>query len=130
MLPFSETPFNRELRFALREQHDGSAEVAAPIQPWFEQENGVIHGGVLASLADTAAVYAVRPSVGANERMTGIEFKINFVRAATPHDGDLVARARTIRRGQSIAVCEASVFQRDHIVATGLFTYMIAPTLL
>ena len=124
MLPFEETPFNRALGLELRDQSDGTCEVIAPLQAWFEQENGVIHGGVLSSLADTAAVYAVRPTLGPNERMTGIEFKINFVRAATPDDV-LVARARVVRRGRSIAVCDVGVYQRDQMVATGLFTYLI-----
>jgi uncharacterized protein (TIGR00369 family) len=127
MLPFDETPFNRALGFQLRNQSGGMAEVIAPMQPWFAQENGVIHGGVLSSLADTAGVYAVRATLESKERMTGIEFKINFVRAATCDDV-LVARGRLVRRGRSIAVCDVGVYQRDELVATGLFTYLISGT--
>jgi uncharacterized protein (TIGR00369 family) len=124
VLSFDETPFNRALGFELRRRHDGEAEVAVVMQPWFVQENGVIHGGVISSLADTAAVYALRPEEGSTERMTGVEFKINFLQAATAAAGELVARAKTLRRGRTIGVCEVNVHQGDTLIATGLFTYI------
>ena len=128
MLSFDETPFNRALGFELRRRDGGEAEVAVGMQPWFVQENGVIHGGVISSIADTAAVYALRPQDGSTERMTGVEFKINFLQAATADAGELVARAKTLRRGRSIGVCEVGVFQGEKLVATGLFTYIFLNT--
>lgn len=124
MLSFDETPFNRALGFELRHRHDGEAEVAMVMQPWFVQENGVTHGGVISSIADTAALYALRPEDGSPERMTGVEFKINFLRAATAAAGEIVARAKTLRRGRTIGVCEVNVYQGGVLVATGLFTYI------
>jgi uncharacterized protein (TIGR00369 family) len=122
MLSFHETPFNRAIGFELRSRADGAAEVAVAIQPWFLQENNVVHGGVISSLADTAAVYALRGTD--DERLTGVEFKINFLQAATPSAGELLARARTIRKGRSIGVCEVSVRQGEQFIATGIFTYL------
>ena len=121
MHSFDETPLNRALGFQLRSLTDGRAEIAMPIQPWFFQENGIVHGGVITSLADTASVYAA----GGPKGMVGIEFKLNFLKAAAPDGAELVARASIVRKGRTIAVSEVDVFQRDDRIATGLFTFLI-----
>ena len=46
-------PFNEHLRFELVEAAGDRAVLRMPTQPWFAQEMGVVHGGVIASLADT-----------------------------------------------------------------------------
>ena len=122
MLPFADVPFNRALAFELVESAAGTAVIREALQPWFAQENGVVHGGIISSVADTAAVYALRSSGDA--AMTGVEFKINFLRAARLDGGDLVARAKTVRRGRTIGVVDVDVFQGEEHIATGLFTYV------
>ncbi|MCU1347898.1 MAG: thioesterase superfamily protein [Acidobacteria bacterium] len=122
---FSSVPFNQALGFELVSTSGGSAEVRLPLQPWFEQEVSVVHGGIITSLADTTAVYAVMPQLGADRTMTGIEFKMNFTRAATMSGGPLIAKSRTVRLGNTIAVCAVDVSQRDRLVATGLFTFLV-----
>ena len=124
MFAFDETPFNRALRFEMR--RDGAAtEVTMPIEEWFKQETGVVHGGIIASLADTAAVYALRPMLAESEQMTSIEFKINFLRPARMQDGPVVARAVVVKRGKTVGLCDVDVRQNGQIVAKGLFTYIV-----
>jgi len=122
---FSAVPFNEALGFELVSAEAGSAEMRLRLQPWFEQEVSVVHGGIITSLADTTAVYAVMPQLGAHRTMTGIEFKMNFTRAATMSGGPLTAKSRTVRLGNTIAVCAVDVSQRDRLVATGLFTFLV-----
>lgn len=124
MRSFDDTPFNRELGFTLVEYGDGRASVAAGVSPWFLQENGVVHGGVLAALADTAGVYALRGDAGFTGALTGVELKINFLEAAYPDRGPLVATARVLRRGRTLGICEAHVKQHEILVATALLTYL------
>jgi uncharacterized protein (TIGR00369 family) len=66
------------------------------------QEYGVVHRGILSALADTAAVYTVHPFLSKAQRMTSIEFKINFLSGATPDRGDVVANAGLVRRGRTV----------------------------
>lgn len=127
MLSFSETPFNRALRFELLSQDESATEVAMPIQEWFSQENAVVHGGIIASLADTAAVHAITGSLKESQQMTGVEFKINFLRPARMDGGQLVARAVIVRRGRTISLCDVDVRQDGQVVAKGLFTYITFP---
>jgi len=75
------------------------------------QEYGVVHGGVIAALA-------------AGERMTSIEFKLNFTAGAKPDGEPLVATARPAKIGRTVAVVQVDVHQDATLVATGLFTYL------
>jgi uncharacterized protein (TIGR00369 family) len=122
---FSTVPINRLLGLELRSFDRGSATVAMrPGEP-LTQEYGVVHGGVLATLADTAAVYALHPFLAPGERMTSIELKVNFLAPATPARGEVVATSAVVRRGRTIAVARVDVRQADHQVLTGLFTTII-----
>jgi uncharacterized protein (TIGR00369 family) len=89
------------------------------------QEYGVVHGGIISALADTAAVYTIHPFLGPNDRMTSVEFKVNFLAGATPGRGEIVAQARLIRKGKTVAVVQVDVHQAEVHVATGLFTYIV-----
>ena len=124
--PFGDVPANRHLRFRLVEHSDTAALVAMEAAPEFEQETGVIHGGILTALADTAAVYCFMPRLAPDERMIGVELKINFLRPALVGRGDVTAKAAVVRRGRRLGVCDVDVYQGDSHIAKGLFTYMFA----
>ena len=124
---FSTVPLNLLLGLELRGCSPDGATVVLPPQSSVAQEYGVVHGGILAALADTAAVYALYPSLGDEERMTSIEFKVNFLSAAAPDRGEIVAQSSVIRKGRSIAVLRVDVRQEEQLVLTGIFTYFIVP---
>jgi uncharacterized protein (TIGR00369 family) len=124
MKPFSSVPVNLHLGLVLSEQGAGVAVVTmAPGEQW-TQETGVIHGGLVATLADTAAVYALRSGLPSGHIMTSIEFKLNFLSPARADKGTLVARARVVRQGRRVGVCDVDVEQAALVVAKGLFTYL------
>jgi uncharacterized protein (TIGR00369 family) len=136
-------PSNRLLGLVVREQWDGGATVTMAPRPELAQEYGVVHGGFLAALADTAAVYALLPKVATGERMTSIEFKVNFLAPADPAGGELVAKATIVKAGKTVRVATVDVHQQPPAagasssagaaksaarhVLTGLFTYAVIP---
>jgi len=122
---FAAVPVNRHLGFELRAWGDSGAVVVLVPRPEHAQEYGVVHGGLLSTLADTAAVYTIQPGLAAGERMTSIEFKVNFLAAARPDGGEIVGTATLVRRGRSVAVVQVDVRQGDVHVLTGIFTYLI-----
>ena len=124
---FDAVPVNRHFGFALRAHDASGAEVAFTPRPEHGQEFGVVHGAILSALADTAAVYAILPGLAADERMTSIEFKVNFLAAARPGGGEVVARSAMVRRGRTVAVVRSDVWQGETHLLTGLFTYVILP---
>ncbi len=91
------------------------------------QEEGIIHGAIVAALADTAAVYTFHPDLPADVTMTSIEFKLNFLSPALGDGGTLTARSSVVRKGKKIGVCDVEVTQGERLVAKGLFTYLFFP---
>lgn len=122
---FARVESNRLFHLRIVSHTGARAEIAMPVKRAFTQEGGVVHGGLVTLVADTAAVYALLPELPAGQTMTSIELKMNFLRPALPDRGELVARAAVVRRGRRVGVCEVDVFQADTAVATGLFTYLI-----
>ncbi len=122
---FQSTPSNQLFDFRLLSEDDGHAEILMPLKATYLQEEGVVHGGIISSLADTAAVYAILPALVDGEGLTSIEFKVNFLRSVHVDAGDLRARAHVVKRGRTIALVDVDVVQQEHLVAKGLFTYLI-----
>ena len=121
---FEKTAVNRLLGLELLATSDEYAEVRLPVRDEIIQETGVVQGGILSSLADVAAVYALAHSLPKDKTIAGVEFKMNFLRPALPGGGDVLARGEIIRRGGTIGLCRVTLTQDGREVATGLFTYL------
>jgi uncharacterized protein (TIGR00369 family) len=81
-----------------------------------DPDRGYAHGGVLASLIDLAADYAVAARLGRGAPT--VDMRVDYHRAAMP--GPLIARASVIKVGGTLATAEARVFdERDELVASG-----------
>lgn len=93
------------------------------------QQDGFIHAGVMASMADHTAGYASYTTVTSAYRILTIEFKINYLR---PAKGNLLrCRANVIRNGRKIKVVEADVLivsqGEETLVSKGMFTQIAVP---
>ncbi len=92
------------------------------------QETGIVHGALLTAVADTASVYVLHPDLPEGYTMASIEFKMNFLRPAQIGRGRIHARAKALRRGRTVGVCEVELQQGNALVAKGLFTYLFWKT--
>jgi uncharacterized protein (TIGR00369 family) len=84
---------------------------------------GLVHGGVLATLVDMAMGLAVRTVVGETRRHVTIEMTVHYLRPAAP--GKLHAVGTTQRVGRRIAFADGTVFDsNDRILvrATGAYS--------
>jgi len=77
------------------------------IQAHHRQQDGFIHAGVMATMADHTAGYAAFTTVPEMYQILTIEFKINFLKPA--HGDTLICRARIIREGRQIIIAESEV---------------------
>ena len=80
------------------------------IEEHHRQQDGFIHAGVMVTMADHTAGYAAYTMIPEDHRILTVEFKVNFLR---PAYGDaLVCRAKVIKPGRRLLVCESEVFDR------------------
>ncbi|MDP3760709.1 MAG: PaaI family thioesterase [Ramlibacter sp.] len=84
----------------------GRAQLSVPLSPQLLQQDGFVHGGVLAYLADNCLTYAGGSVLG---KVLTSEFKINYIRPAKDADR-LVAVATVVGSGKTQAVCRCDVF--------------------
>jgi len=84
----------------------GTATVRLPFRPDFQRspDSPQIHGGVIAALADIAGDYALAVSLGGG--VPTIDLRVDYLR---PAEGDLVAMARTIKKGRTIGVVDVEI---------------------
>ncbi|MDZ7695790.1 MAG: PaaI family thioesterase [Deltaproteobacteria bacterium] len=78
------------------------------IKEHHRQQDGFIHAGVMATMADHTAGYSAFTIVSPDYQILTIEFKINFLRPA--HGDELICRAKVIREGKQIIISESEVF--------------------
>lgn len=95
-------------------------------KPELQQAGGLVHGGAIASLMDTAGVFAIK--AGGDPGTPGIPtitMTVNYL--APARQIDLIAEARVIRRGRSIVFAEATVFSPNRdLIASAHIVYKIA----
>ena len=70
---------------------------------------GSVHGGVLATMLDTAAACSVHSTLAAGEAYTSLDLSVKFLRPATVASGRLRATGRVVQRGRRTALAEAQV---------------------
>lgn len=92
----------------LDEVSPGLAQISLPYRPELSQQHGFFHGGVVGTIADSAAGYAGFSLMPADASVLTVEYKLNLI---APADGDkLIARGKVIRPGKSLVVTEADIF--------------------
>jgi len=106
----------------------GEVHLAFPFAPQFCQQNGFLHAGAIASVADSANGYAAYSLAPPGTDVLAVEFKINLL---APARGEgFLACGRVIRPGRTLTVCQADVFTtaaERTLVATMLSTIIVRP---
>ena len=85
----------------------GFVEVHLPFSQAASQQHGFFHGGMVATIADTASGFASYTVCAEDEECLSAEFKVNFL---APARGDLmIARGHVIKDGRMLIIAEATV---------------------
>ena len=107
----------------------GEVDLRLPYSSALCQQNGYLHAGAIASVADSANGYAAYSLAPADTDVLAVEFKINLL--APAQGSHFVARGRVVRPGRTLTVCLAEVFAQDGaqeaLIATMLSTIIIRP---
>ena len=75
--------------------------------------SGTVHGGLAATLLDSAMGLAIRTMLDKGFAQTTLEFKISLVRPVTPQTGLVKAEGRVISCGRRIGTAEGTLADKD-----------------
>lgn len=118
------SPYYQLLGIEIVKMRKGHATLQIRFRKELTHALGRMHGGAIASLADSAVAMALITLVDPSDRITTIEFKVNFV--APVEAGRLTAQAKILHRGGKTAVGDVEVLnEKGTLVAKVIATYSI-----
>ena len=120
---FADVPFAKLLGIEVVEMERGVAVLRLDVRDELRQNNGIIHGGVTASLIDTASAFAILTMLEPNQTTTTVDLTIHYLRPLVK--GQAQARARVLRAGRRVIVVAVDVLnEAETLAATALTTYI------
>jgi uncharacterized protein (TIGR00369 family) len=124
---FGRQSFMATLGATIDRLEPGAVDLRLPYSPGLCQQNGYVHAGAIASVADSANGYAACTLAPPGTDVLAVEFKINLL--APARGSHFIVSGRVVRPGRTLTVCLAEVFAhgRDEpaLVATMLSTIII-----
>ena len=107
----------------------GHFEAQLQVQPEHMQQDGFVHAGLMATLADHTAGYSAYTTVPEDISILTIEFKINYFKPAVGKM--IICRSKVINKGKKIIVSESEVFSvadgKEKLVCKANVTLMAVP---
>jgi len=101
-------PFEQLLRMEIIEASEGCATLKMPFLVDFAQGSGLMHGGALVSLADTAVVMSIKSMVPVGTQFVTTSLSAEFLHAVKL--GVVTAKAKATCQGGSKWKGEATVY--------------------
>src|SRR5512134_2187151 len=100
-------PVMRLLDFTLVEAEEGRVTFALEPREFHYNMLGSMHGGVIATLLDSAAGCAVHSTLPAGIAYTTLDLKVTYLRAVTAESGPMRCEGRVLHVGGRVAMAEA-----------------------
>ena len=124
----NQSPYFSLLSMEIKDLEWGSSVLEVKLGEKHLQPFGYVHGGVIASVMDATAFWAVFPQVEEGMGLTTVEIKVNFL--APVQKGKLVAKGRCIKIGKTLALGDATIYdEKGNLIPHGTATMMIVPNL-
>lgn len=125
-------PFVRSLGMELEAFDDAAVSISMPYDPRLvgDSSTGVMHGGTMFALMDSACGTAVMAHPTRPQITATLDLRLEYFRAATPGQR-ILARAECYHMTRSVAFVRATAWDEDEsrpvATATGVFTVTPAP---
>ena len=121
------TAFYRWVGIELIDASPGHAEIAFEAGPQHVNLQGLVHGGMLATLADTAMGLAVRTSLEPGRRHVTAQLSMEFLSPGKA--GRIIARGHTVKIGRQLGFAECKVVDaRGRVLARAHSTLSVTAT--
>jgi uncharacterized protein (TIGR00369 family) len=126
---FDSQPAMQSLGISIARLEPGEVDLAMPYAAAWTQQNGFVHAGIITAGLDNACGIAAFTLMPANSDILTVEFKTNLL---APAKGDrFVFRARVVKPGRTLTVCDAQAFAEqggsENLIATMTGTLMALP---
>lgn len=106
------SPFARWFQAQILRKAEGVAELALEVREEFFQGQGIVHGGILAALLDSAMGSAVESAFG---RVVTVELSVHYLRPVC--SGTLKARGKVVHGGRKLVHAQGEAFWGEERVA-------------
>ncbi len=118
----ADLPFFKLIGLELVSLRVGEAEFRMEMRDDLRHPGGILHGGVTATIIDTAMAFAVRTFVEPSAPTATIDLTVHYLR---PHiSGPIRCTAKVVRAGKRIFTVTSDVVNaEDKLIATGISTY-------
>ena len=118
------TAFYRWAGIELVDASPGHAEIAFEAGPEHVNLQGLVHGGMLATLADTAMGLAMRTSMEPGRRHVTVQLSMEFL--SPGKQGRIVARGHTVKIGRQLGFAESEIVDaRGRVLARARSTLSV-----
>ena len=119
-------PIQDALDYSLDHVEEGLSRWTLNVQEFHYNPAGTLHGGVMATMLDSATSVAIWTTLPAGVAWTSIELKSTYVRSATKATGKLFCEGRVINVGRRVGLAEARLSDAEgKLYAHGVSTCMI-----
>jgi len=121
----SESPqrFSDSIGLRFTEMENGHSRGVVKVTDDLKNPHGVLHGGVLYTMADTGMGAAVYTQLDADESCATIEVKINYLQPV--EDGEVVCETEVVNKGRSVAYLESELTNDGETVARATGSYSV-----
>ncbi|MFQ5398693.1 MAG: PaaI family thioesterase [Anaerolineae bacterium] len=116
-------PYGDLIGLTLSRLDEGHSQFTLEVNGRLRNPYGVLHGGVISSMADTGMGAALYTCLNDGESCATAEIKITYLRAVT--SGTLICDTKVIHKGRRIAFLESEVWNSERLVAKASGTYSI-----
>jgi len=117
-------PFATMLGFRVLQADEEGSVVEADPRPEHLNGGGIVHGGYLSALLDSATGWAVHARIPPGVPAPHVQLTVQYVRAAVAGT-TLVCRGRCVNAGRRIASAEAEITQGGKVVARAVTTHAV-----
>lgn len=122
---FAGIPYWKHLGIEMREMAPGHVRLSMRAEHQLTQLAGVLHGGAMASLMDSAMGAAVWSLNMPRARGVTAEMNINYILPVQPGE-EVIAEARVINNGNTLSICTVEVRNGENrLVSYGTATFML-----
>lgn len=123
--PDDGAPIAQTLGWRLVHAEEGLVRLALPVGEHLMHGGGIVHGGVLSTLCDSAMANAVMSKLHKGQRFTTTQLNLNFIRAVSG-SGEISCEGRVVKLGNRVTFTEATVQDCNGAVCvTATSTYVI-----